>query len=172
MCFNYRLSILASVIIYLFLCTACKPTTTKRVQANHLAKPQCIQTQSVCVHKTKVGNFSLLFNVKSVKTEVPFTLYIQYQGPLQLQSVNAYMEGKNMFMGKIPLFFQATPLNKSDNTKTLPYKKQTLSAETMVVACSEPNMQWRVWFTAKLFDKNQQKTITQQFFVDFNSRYD
>jgi hypothetical protein len=42
----------------------------------------------------------------------------------------------------------------------------------MVVACTEPNMQWRVWFTVKLFDKNQQKTVTQQFFVDFNSRYE
>lgn len=171
MYFNYRLRFLPTLAVLFFLCTACKPNNTATIKRDHLAKPQCISDQSDCLRITKVGNFSLLFDVKTIKTEVPFSLYIQYQGKLQLQSIAAYMEGKNMFMGKIPLFFKPAALTLNNSQNTANNKSRTFSAETMVVACSEPDMQWRVWVTAKLFDKNRQKTVSQQFFIDFNSRY-
>lgn|GEM_PF-3124889 len=69
--------------------------------------PKCITTQNTCVVKTDLGNFSLLFNLDPVLTETPFELVLVANTQYVINKVTAHMEGKNMFMGKIPLFFKA-----------------------------------------------------------------
>lgn len=71
--------------------------------------PKCITTQNTCVVKTDFGDFSLLFNLDPVVTETPFELVLVANSQYVINKVTAHMEGKNMFMGKIPLFFK--PLN-------------------------------------------------------------
>jgi len=143
-------------IIVIFSLTACKPPV-EAIQV--IDKPQCLKSQSRCDIKTNIGIFTLRFNVKEVKVEIPFTMQIAYIGKESIQKINGYMEGKNMFMGKIPLFFKKMLINNQ------------FSAETMLVACTEPNMVWRTWIHVEYKMKNQQKLFKQRFFVDFSSRY-
>ena len=164
-----RLSIIFFVI--LLSCIACQPVKKASVNPNKLNSPECIDDQSNCVISTKVGDFSVLFNVKKVTTEIPFTIFVQYLGTKQIKTIDAYMEGINMFMGKIPLFFEDNAEKNSPLHTNTAESKPLYSAKTMVVACAEPNMKWRLWFTVQLFDQDQQKTTKQQFFVDFASHY-
>ena len=161
---NIYLSIFMRLFLIFFVillsCIACQPIKKTEVNPNKLNSPECIVDQSNCVISTKVGDFSVMFNVKKVTTEAPFKIFVSYQGVMEIKVIDAYMEGINMFMGKIPLFFK-------NNME----KDSLFSAKTMVVACAEPDMKWRLWFTVTLFDKNQQKTIKQQFFVDLGSHY-
>lgn len=142
--------------VVIFPLTACKPVK-KTIQV--LDKPQCLKSQSSCEIKTNIGVFTLRFNVREVKVEVPFTMHVSYLGKQKIKKITGYMEGKNMFMGKIPLFFKSILVNNA------------FSAETMLVACTEPKMQWRVWINAEYSKQNQQQPIKQGFFVDFTSSY-
>jgi len=142
--------------VVVFFITSCKPSVQK-VQL--LAKPQCLKSQSRCNIKTSIGTFTLNFNVSKVKVETPFTMQVSYVGKQEIINISGYMEGKNMFMGKIPLLFKSESI------------KNTFSAETMLVACTEPKMEWRVWINAEVKLQNQLKTMNQGFFVDFASSY-
>ena len=137
----------------LFLLSACGP-----VEKIGVVKPHCLASQSRCLIKTKVGSFSVLFDVKKIHGDIPFSIRIHYQGTNELKTLSGYMEGKTMFMGKIPLSF------KKQNIKNDLYV-----ANSMVVACTSPVMTWRIWISSQLYDQNQQKNITQGFFVDFDS---
>ena len=156
-------TIVCFILIFplIFACTDNKQP--KRAQAF-----QCLSSQSQCQINTDNGQFVILFNQSQIKVEEPFQIQLQYQGDAKLTQINAFMEGKNMFMGKIPVIF--TPSTH----------QQTFTADVMVVACSEPVMQWRLWFTVELLMKNNQKTsnsqtqkkpLIQSFFIDFTSSY-
>ena len=74
-------------------------------------------------------------------------------------SVVGYIEGKTMFMGKIPLFFNHQLQNNEHNQ---------FIAETMLGSCSEDSMIWRLWLTLEMADVNNKKHQTT-FFVDVES---
>jgi len=138
---------------------ACSPAKNhQNNSAVPLSQYQCLATQSSCNIETKQGVFSVTFDHVNIKAEVPFKLLVSYKGKQKLKKITGYMEGETMFMGKIPLFFSAS------NT-------QHYMAETMVVACTEPSMVWRMWFTAELYDQELQSTVKQGFFIDFTSEY-
>lgn len=69
--------------------------------------------------------------VIKAESEINFELLVKSEKPVIITS--AWLEGKDMFMGKIPLFF--TP-NKITQTNTL------VSAQTMIGACTEESMVW------------------------------
>lgn len=129
---------------------------------------QCINTQTRCEVMTEFGTVLIKFNVEKVLTELPFTIQVtltkdavateSYYSENTLK-VLGYMEGKNMFMGKIPLFFNRVTEDKSS---------KPFVAETMLGSCSEDIMTWRLWLTLEKPGKakeNQQTT----FFIDFDS---
>ncbi|PCI61007.1 MAG: hypothetical protein COB35_07480 [Gammaproteobacteria bacterium] len=145
-----------SIFGLIFACSPAKNHQNDSVVP--LSQYQCLATQSHCNIETKQGVFSVTFDRKNIKAEAPFKLLVSYKGTLQLKQVTGFMEGKTMFMGKIPLFFSQE--NKSHYI-----------AETMVVACTEPSMVWRMWFTADLYDNDMQTEVKQGFFIDFSSEY-
>jgi hypothetical protein len=69
-----------------------------------------------------------------------------------ITKATAYLEGRDMFMGKVPVFFEPTGDGK------------IYLAESLLANCSEEQMVWRLWITVELIDKNQ------TFFVDFTSQ--
>jgi hypothetical protein len=126
---------------------------------------QCINSQSSCAVATAFGTVLVTFNVDKVLTELPFSLLVELKkSNLLVKDVNSpndlkilgYMEGKTMFMGKIPLFF---------NDKT---NDGQFIAETMLGSCSEDLMTWRLWLTLEMTDVNNIKDQTT-FFIDFDS---
>lgn len=107
------------------------------------------------------------FNVGKVLTEHPFDIRVELKKDHLLKdnfsaedsySVVGYMEGKTMFMGKIPLSF----------TEDITTEKNYFVAETMLGSCSEDNMVWRLWLTVEKKSANNDKEQTS-FFIDFQS---
>jgi hypothetical protein len=151
----------------LLLISACKPVTE---QSNALAQqmplPQCIESQSRCEINTDYGDFSVKFSqIKlsdTIKTELPFTIELSQRvskavqpiiaKELNITKVSAYLEGRDMFMGKIPVFFEM----HSNGTKFL--------AQSLLANCTEEQMVWRLW--VKIESTEQE----QNFFVDFTSQ--
>ncbi|MFB1000063.1 MAG: hypothetical protein QMC13_07525 [Colwellia sp.] len=129
---------------------------------------QCINEQSTCEVITKFGTVLVKFNAEKILTEVPFNVRVEFKKdhflsdntpPQALTNVVGYIEGKTMFMGKIPLFFNHQPVDKKQNQ---------FIAETMLGSCSQDRMTWRIWITLEINDVNKKKDHTT-FFIDFVS---
>jgi hypothetical protein len=172
------------------LLTACSPqdkgNTTVDVQSIRTA--QCIAQQSQCQFDLAGGQVQVLFTVDRIVAEQEFNMVLNYQGPPALTSVSGYLEGVNMYMGKIPLFIEEDfPNNKMNNKKldnVKPEKmditqlkidnefdstfesetasKQVFKTEVLVGSCSAEEMTWRIWLT---FTTVEQKTYTKMLTV-------
>lgn len=66
--------------------------------------------------------------------------------------LSAYLEGRDMFMGKVPVFFD----KKQEQNLYL--------AESLLASCTEEEMVWRLWITA------EKEGETQTLFIDFTSK--
>lgn len=139
----------SSMFILIILLSGCLPKN----QQSTFIEPHCLNSQSQCLIKTDISDFDILFNVKTVITEQEFNIIIKNNSLNENLVINGFIEGKDMYMGKIPLFFQ-----KND--------KQIYIATTMLGSCSEEEMIWRMWLTVT--DKLK-KEETQKFFIDFKS---
>lgn len=154
----------------LFLVSACNPVTEKNSNTSaNMQVAQCISSQSQCEVNTSVGSFSIKFSqqklVNKVKTELPFSIELS-QLPMKpvieqansqdkqasITHVSAYLEGKDMFMGKVPVFFEQ--IDKGNN----------YLAQSLLASCSEEFMVWRLWVTVMVAEQKQ------TFFVDFTSQ--
>ncbi|AAZ25637.1 hypothetical protein [Colwellia psychrerythraea] len=150
-----------SLVGCLFLISACKPVSEKSSVNNASALVAlCIESQSQCEINTEFAHFKVKFSQHQLSdkviTELPFFIELtpfSQQRPLQsITKVSAYLEGRDMFMGKVPVFFEPTDEGK------------VYLAESLLANCSEEQMVWRLWITVELIDKKQ------TFFVDFTSQ--
>lgn len=157
---------------------ACQPADKKNTV---LTDPKCLPGQSQCVINTPQGEFTVLFNVERVLTETPFEITVLYLGNQVdekqvnsnanskadnkgVEKISGYLEGKDMFMGKIPLFLTENKLNE-------------FNSQVMLGSCSRPDMVWRLWLTAQFssvnasdgLNESEQVLTQQQFFIDFPS---
>ena len=157
------------LVSFILLISACKPVI-EQDSANTLKPlvPLCIASQSQCQVNTELANLSIKFSQQQlsdkVKTELPFFIELaeltQSAEPPQVEQVtkqsitniSAYLEGKDMFMGKVPVFFEQTA------------KAGVYLAQSLLASCSDEQMVWRLWITADISGQ------TQTFFVDFTSQ--
>jgi len=155
-------------VIFL-LCAFLYGCSPKKVELSPQIPFQCINTQTRCEITTDFGTVFVKFNVENIKTELPFSIQVTLiKDALREESINSpdnlkvlgYMEGKTMFMGKIPLFFIEEEAQGKQNASH--------TAETMLGSCSEETMTWRLWIT---LEKQSQTDQSQQstFFIDFDS---
>ncbi len=144
----------------LLLTSACKPVSEQGPSSIvSTVVPLCIDSQSQCEISTELARFSIKFSQHQlsdkVKTELPFTIelsQLQNNSEQRITQVSAYLEGKDMFMGKVPVFF-----DKTDN-------KSVYLAQSLLANCSEEQMIWRLRLTVEMVEQ------TQTFFVDFTSQ--
>ena len=125
-----------------------------------------MQSQSTCIVNTEFGDFSVLFNISPVVSETEFKLFIEHhfskenitskQPELKIKKISAYLEGKDMFMGKIPLFF------------TFLGEKNIWASDAILGSCSEEVMKWVMWVTVDIQINNELKK--QTFFIEFDSK--
>ncbi|MCJ8296076.1 MAG: hypothetical protein MJK15_16860 [Colwellia sp.] len=151
---------------FLLLLSACQPVSElDSVNGFNTLVPLCITSQSQCQVNTELANFSIKFSQQqlsdNVKTELPFlieltelaeTVQSEQVTKQSITNISAYLEGKDMFMGKVPVFFEQSG------------KEGVYSAQSLLASCSEEHMDWRMWITIEL--KGQEQT----FFVDFTSQ--
>lgn len=161
---------------------ACSPENKSNLVADNASPKiaQCIVDQSQCEFQLIDAQAQVLFDVDKIVAEQPFNMVIKYQGKDSLKSINGYLEGVDMYMGKIPLFFEpqlsindiadkATENSNSAIIKSaqLPKKikqnsKQAFQTEVLVGSCSAAQMKWRIWLT---FITEENKKQTKMFTV-------
>jgi hypothetical protein len=112
-------------------------------------QPKCINTLTPCLRSTSSGDFSISMNQEKITPEQPFQIHINYQGKRKIVALSGYISGKNMYMGKIPLFFKSQVENH-------------FVTETMLGMCSEPHMYWNIEIVAEYADKNVNSVQTDQ----------
>ena len=141
-----------AILLFLFL-MGCGPKTASPIL--HI-EPTCLSSQNRCVVKTNDGNFEVLFNIEQVITESEFQITVLYSGKKSIGSIKGFLEGKNMYMGKIPTFFNPSPSGSGFITTA------------MLGSCSRDQMVWRLWLTIELIgEKNL--TRTETFSIEFES---
>ena len=137
------------IICVLFLpLMACSPQEKKSLA---LSKPICLSTQSECQIQTSFGTLSVLFDRERITPEVEFSIFV---GNKQLNTpiiVTGYMEGKSMYMGKIPLFFSQQPTQGMYMTNTL------------LGSCTDKKMEWLLHLNIKPLDAD--KNIKPEVFT-------
>ncbi len=147
--------------MYLFsvvcLISACEPTQ-EQANSEPLEQFRCIASQTECNVVTKLANFSIKFSqhqlTDNIEAELPFTIELAVidEDKNSITNISAHMEGRDMYMGKVPVLF------KQNGNKT------TYLAETMLASCSGGKMVWRLWITAETAEQQQ------PFFIDFTSQ--
>jgi len=166
-------------IFILLLILSCKSESPSE-QIADLAEFKCLKSQSACIVDTKVGKFAVQFAIKEkVYTEVEFKIALSLVAPdlselaireqrkveqdkievikslTEITQIKAYLEGRDMYMGKIPVFFEPQVLGDD------------YQAVAMLGSCSEAEMIWRLWFSIEFYSGEEKET--QSFFIDFES---
>jgi len=150
-----------SLIVILLFISACKPVVEQdSALQKEMPLPQCIKSQSQCEISTEIADFSVKFSqlelTGNIKSELPFIIelsqVVSKVTEPQLTKLSAYLEGKDMFMGKVPVFFEK---GEGDNKFT---------GNSLLANCTEEQMVWRLWLTVESIEH------TQTFFVDFTSQ--
>ena len=112
----------------------------QRVTVEKLANPECIISQSVCSLNTQFGEIDIAFNVRALVAEEAFTLFVLPSNQ-KIMSVSGHLEGDDMYMGKIPLFFNE--LTESD-----------YQAKSLFGSCAQDKMRWKIWLKFDGIDEN------------------
>lgn len=123
------IKMLAVSIIILFIC-GCNKSVDQKESAS---LPVCQDFQSSCTLTLGDSRFEIVFDKIKLRPEQPFTLYLSTNNRFSQNNISGYLEGVNMYMGKIPLFFEPTQ------------SKNQLKAKSMFGSCSEKQMIWRLW---------------------------
>lgn len=123
------------IFVFLLVLVGCEQ---KKEELATSFPPQCIEAQSVCTLDTANGKFSFKFDIDKPIAEQPFYMYVNYNGEGTLHSLEAFMEGANMYMGKVPLFFEDTGVSESRK------------AMVLLGSCTEDKMIWKINFIAKI----------------------
>lgn len=145
--------ILLVLLLFLFSCS-----TDETKAPVILDSPICIDSQSNCSNTLPHGEISLLFDRDKVINESEFTIHLQYTGEKKLKNIKAYIEGKDMFMGKIPLLFYP-----DDNNP------QVFIANGQLGSCTNNEMVWTLVVVLKYKSLNEDTVIEEVTYFDFTS---
>lgn len=134
----------------------------KEEVVNSYISPTCIKAQKTCSFINEAGEYSLAFDVAHVVSETPFHYYLSYTGDHKLISAQGYVEGKNMYMGKIPVFFESLSASTSEDN--------IFKGEGLLGSCSEDIMHWDLHVLVKLQDIKTQQEVTQEIIFSYSSQ--
>lgn len=181
--FIFSCTVLSLLAILLIACGPQNKASTT-VSDNIPRTAQCIAEQSQCQFDLASGQIQVLFNVEKIVAEQSFNMVVNYFGDQKLTSISGYLEGVDMYMGKIPLFIEAQmtenstndqisvnvkqPINNSNHLTPVIKQdikdgvKQVFQAEVLVGSCSAQQMTWRIWLT---FTTSKNDTFTKMLTV-------
>ena len=139
------------LVLLVFLLAAC---FEQKVSVEKFKEPVCTDFQSDCQVILAAETFDVKFDQPRLVAEQEFSIYLAPKKHSNIHLVSGYMEGVNMFMGKIPLTFiaQSSSAN-SDQTINL------LQATSMFGGCSVNKMTWRIRLTSITYSPGEQLTI-------------
>ncbi|QTL34557.1 hypothetical protein [Pseudoalteromonas viridis] len=142
-----KIRTLPGVFLVAFL-TACSDPSTIIHESSE--KSESSQTSLNCVAASPCTDqgVALWSSTTLLAPEAPFEVFMDAQNP-ELEIMSAWLEGKTMYMGKIPVFFSRQ-------------HGSLWSSEVMVGACSDPVMEWQltVELGSGARSKEGDKTVT------------
>lgn len=97
-----------------------------------------------------INSSELKINEQTVKPETEFEIVFTPRNKIEI--IDAHIEGVNMYMGKIPLFF-----SQKDSS--------TYHAMGMVGVCSKREMVWQIQLRYRDVSSQREKTATLNFVV-------
>ena len=138
-----------SLWVLILLLVSCSKDNSTKVEYQAFS---CTEFQSICEKEFVEGKLDIQFNVAKImpETEVGIKLISTIEKPIE--SITGFIEGKSMYMGKIPLLFSSID-NQGEVQTTF-----------MLGSCSDPNMTWRTWIEVNFKDGSK-----RTFFFDFAS---
>lgn len=151
--------------------TACDPQHNDRAEKE--TRPwQCLAQQSHCQFDLAGGQVQVLFDVEKIVAEQSSNMVINIHGAESIKTISGYLEGTDMYMGKIPVFIEPRFSNASGEKQAKAGKnqplekiaplKQVFQAEVLVGSCSAQQMTWRLWLT---FTTQENKTYSKMLTV-------
>ncbi len=148
------------IIFLLGTLFGCQPVTNDVSEVDTF---RCVNANP-CRINTDVGTFIITFDTPMVITEESFSIKLSYQASpiilekeLKISAIDAFLEGKHMYMGKIPAFFHLTE------------QDQSFIAALLLGRCSASSMVWRLWISVSLMNKITNKPLVESFHIDFTS---
>ncbi len=129
---------------------------------NEMETPLCDFEKSVCINTELSSDLVLTATpaLITAETEIEFELTLKLKPNQNIQIKSAWLEGKNMFMGKIPLFF-----SKTKTPIVSPLENQvTYRANTLIGACTEEQMIWQMTI---VWEEDGQEKLTFFELVSF-----
>lgn len=123
-----RIWILGVVCVYATLITGCSENEPKNTQTqNHY----CFSGGDLsCISENEKGKAIISLSEK-MAIEQPLRMRLEIEAASSITSIRTELEGENMYMGTIPV-----PLTHANDG--------SWQGELMVVACSRPDMLWRI----------------------------
>lgn len=161
--FFIRILIVYASILFL---TSCEPNSAvSRAEVNQFEKNfSCIAEQSPCVIELDDSRLAVLFDTERLIAERAFNMRVDYQGQKKISQITGFLEGVNMYMGKIPLFLEPRLISPKDeneiNMQISAVNSQALQSfqgEVLLGSCSEEVMTWRMWLIIKTLDNTEQR---------------
>lgn len=131
----------------------------------------CDFATSKCKTTLDFGKVELITKPQLItpESEISFSLNFTQSKVVAIKS--AWLEGKNMFMGKIPLFFKKISAPNAANNTRLDNLESTTAvasvlfrADTMIGACTEDQMIWQMVVVVEI------DGVEQLLFFDFISQ--
>lgn len=168
-------ALLAALTILGSACNGENAQASKKIN-EPARKMQCIEQQSQCFFDVAEGRVGVLFDVDKIIAEQAFNISVHYTGAETINTVSGYMEGVDMFMGKIPLFLEKSINTDStgnvkavstgaiaDNAESMSQDyTQAFQGEVLVGSCSAEKMTWKIWLT---FTDNDKKNYTKMLTI-------
>lgn len=153
------------------LLVACHPIEPKSLPNQAELQPRCLASQSQCDFETELGRLAISFaqvlppsleseSKQGIYGELPFSVVLNFNsvaGLGKIEKISAYMEGVDMFMGKVPVFFSES-------------KPAQFNAESLLANCTEESMVWRLWVTFSFKRVGETDLNEQTIFVDFTGQ--
>lgn len=138
-----------SLWVLILLLVSCSKDNSTKVEYQAFS---CTEFQSICEKKLAEGKLEILFNVAKIAPESEVTLKLNPTFDKSIEKVIGFIEGKSMYMGKIPLLFSA------------PSSQEEVQATFMLGSCSDPKMIWQTRIEVHFVDGTK-----TSFFFDFTS---
>lgn len=189
------------VVVISFMLFACNPVDSNKSE-KPLLEAFCLGSQSQCEVNSSDLRFSVKFSqaqsvalnnrhddtlsnvegMNNILTELDFSIHVipKSRPQAEIKSVQGILEGRDMFMGKIPVIFapSSRELNRENsnvndkndlgNHSLGNHSMTPFVAQSLLANCTEETMVWRLWLDITYETDEGQKN--QKVFIDFTGQ--
>ena len=135
-----KVRILGIICIFTACVTACGENSPKMEQSSG---QYCFSDGATSCESKMQNGIAILKLEQPLAIETPLQVNLNTNMEFRVTSVSAELVGENMYMGSMPLLFK-------------PDEEGEWAANLMVVACSRPDMIWRIQSKITLEDGSEQ----------------